>query len=150
MLKENDINRKTSMCDLLAFEYRHECGTYAELWSYFRVHKSWSKASLLLSPTLAVAGRRSLGQTDGRVFSIMCACVCVWADIWQRSVCIFMRFICHIFHLVQQFNQHGLRFFVRALPSVTYVTILFMFRSRKNRRIEIFCGDLWKFLLDEG
>jgi hypothetical protein len=90
---------------------------------------------LLLSPTLALAGRRSLRQTDrqtdGRVFSIVCMCVRV--DICQRSVCIFMRLIRPIFHLVQQFNQHQLCFFTRALQSATYATIICMFKSSKNR-----------------
>lgn len=117
--------KKISMCDLLAFEYRHECATYAELWSRFQAHKSWSKAWLLLSPALALAGRRSLRQMDG--FSVLC----VWVDICQRSACIFMRLIRHIFHLVQQFNQHRLCFFVSALLSLTYSTSLFMFRTAK-------------------
>jgi hypothetical protein len=48
---------------------------FAELWSCFRVHNSWSKAWLLLSPTPALAGRRSLRWTDG--FSVLYIGLCV-------------------------------------------------------------------------
>jgi hypothetical protein len=107
--------------------------------AFVSVH-SWSKAWLLLSPTRALAGRRSLTRTDGRMDGFSVLCVRVWVDICQRSVCIFMRLICHIFHLVQQFNQHKLSLFFWALLSLAYAATLFTFSCCKSSLLKGECS----------